>query len=213
MEQRTCPRLVEKRTTIATVHHHHHDPYGNPHDLAEYLQRLEGADRAEWQKPDEVLAALALQPSEVACEIGAGPGYFSLRLARAAAHVFAVEAQPRMLEILRERIAAAGARNITPVLSLQGDPLLPAASCDLALIVNTFHHFPDGRDYLRRLSRVLRSGGRIVNIDFHERELPIGPPPEQKLSRDQFLAVARAAGLQLADEQAFLPYQYFFVLR
>ena len=192
---------------------HGHDPYGNPADLQDYLQRLEGKERAGWQKPDQVVAALALRPSDTACEIGAGPGYFALRLARAAGHVFAVEAHPRMIGILRERIAAAGAKNVTPVLGLQDDPLLPPASCDLVLIVNTFHHFPDGADYLRRVARALKPGGRVVNIDFHERELPVGPPPEQKLSREAFLRIAGEAGLQLACEHTFLPWQYFLVLK
>ena len=196
--------------------HHDHDPYGNPRDLEEYLQRLEGAERASWQKPDEVIAALGLRPGDTACEIGAGPGYFSIRLARAVGqrgHVFAVEAHPQMLEVLRERIGAAGIRNVTPVLALQDDPLLPDGCCDLALVVNTFHHFPDAVAYLRRVARALKPGGRLVNIDFHEGELPVGPPPEHKLSRDQFLALAGKAGLRLECEQRFLEYQYFLVLK
>ncbi|HET7787586.1 MAG TPA: class I SAM-dependent methyltransferase [Myxococcales bacterium] len=194
-------------------HDHDRDRYRNPADLEEYLQRLEGKERAEWQQPDQVVAALALRRADTACEIGAGPGYFSLRLARAAGHVFAVEAHPRMIEILRERIAAAGARNVTPVLGLQEDPLLPRASCDLALIVNTFHHFPDGVDYLRRVQHALKPGGRVVNIDFHDRELPVGPPPEQKLSREAFLSIAADSGLRLDREHTFLPWQYFLVLK
>jgi len=194
-------------------HHHHRDRYGNPDDHAEYLDRLEGPERAGWQKPDEVVAALGLRPGDVAGEVGAGPGYFSLRLARVASQVLAAEAQPRMLEILRERIEKAGARNVTPILALQDDPLFPAASCDVVLIVNTFHHFVEPVAYLRRLARALRPGGRIVNVDFHDRELPIGPPPEMKISREQFLAVAGEAGLRLAQEHGFLPYQYFVVLQ
>jgi ubiquinone/menaquinone biosynthesis C-methylase UbiE len=195
---------------------HKHDRYGNPEDLKEYLERLEGSDRAAWQKPDEVVAALSLRPGDVACEIGAGTGYFSLRLARAVGergHVFAVEAHPRMLEVLRERIVAARVSNLTPVFALAEDPLLPPASCDMALIVNTFHHFPDGVAYLRRLVRALKPDGRIVNIDFREGELPVGPPPEQKLSRDAFLRTAHEAGLRLHSEKSFLPYQYFLVMR
>ena len=193
--------------------HGGHDHYGNPKDRAEYLDRLEGPERAAWQKPDEVVAALGLHAGQVACEIGAGPGYFSLRLAYAAGHVFAVEVAPPMLEVLRERLLAAGARNVTPVLALQDDPLLPDACCDLALIVNSFHHFPGGAAYLRRLRGALKPGGRIVNIDFHDRELPIGPPPEMKISRDAFLRLAEAAGLRLAREHTFLPWQYFLELQ
>ena len=192
---------------------HEHDRYRNPADMEDYLRRLEGSERAEWQKPDESVEALGLRPGDTACEIGAGPGYFALRLARAAGHVFAVEVHPRMLEVLRERIAAAGVSNVTPVLGLQDDPLLPPASCDLALIVNTFHHFPDGVLYLRRVMRSLKPGGRLVNIDFHERELPVGPPPEQKLSRDAFLRIAGEAGLLLDREHTFLPWQYFLELK
>jgi SAM-dependent methyltransferase len=115
--------------------------------------------------------------------------------------------------VLGERIAAAQLGNVTPILSLPGDPLLPPASCDLLLIVNTFHHFPDGGGYLRKLSRALKPGGRIVNIDFVERELPVGPPPAHKLSREAFLCIAFEAGLALDSEHTFLPYQYFLALR
>jgi ubiquinone/menaquinone biosynthesis C-methylase UbiE len=195
---------------------HKHDRYGNPEDLEDYLQRLEGSDRASWQKPDEVVAALSLRPGSTACEIGAGPGYFSLRLARAVGlhgHVFAVEAHPRMLEVLRERIAAARVSNLTPVFALAEDPLLPPSCCDLALIVNTFHHVPDGAAYLRRIVRALKPGGRVVNIDFREGDLPVGPSPEHKLSREAFLRVAQRSGLRLLGEQTFLPYQYFLILQ
>jgi ubiquinone/menaquinone biosynthesis C-methylase UbiE len=102
---------------------------------------------------------------------------------------------------------------LTPVFALAEDPLLPPASCDMALIVNTFHHFPDGVAYLRRLVRALKPDGRIVNIDFREGELAVGPPPEQKLSRDAFLRTAHEAGLRLHSEKSFLPYQYFLVMR
>ncbi len=82
----------------------------------------------------------------------------------------------------------------------------------MILIVDTYHHFPDGPAYLRRLSQSLRPGGRIVNIDFHKRALPVGPPIEHKVARETFLKDAAAAGLALASEHGFLPYQYFVVL-
>jgi SAM-dependent methyltransferase len=100
-----------------------------------------------------------------------------------------------------------------PVLGLPGDPLIPLDSCDLILVVDTFHHFPDGVSSLRRLARSLREGGRLVNIDFHKRELPVGPPVEHKVSREEFLSKAQAAGLVLKAEHQFLPYQYFLVFQ
>ena len=191
------------------------DHHGNPADLEGYIARMEEPSRAVWQKPDEVVRAFGLRPGQAACDVGAGPGYFSLRLARAvgkAGHVYAVDVEPRILAVLRDRVRSSNARNVTPVLSLPDDALLPAASCDLILIVDTYHHFPDGPAYLRRLTRALRPGGRIANVDFHKRELPVGPPPEHKVAREAFLADAAAAGLRLVQEHTFLPYQYFVVL-
>jgi ubiquinone/menaquinone biosynthesis C-methylase UbiE len=192
-----------------------HGRHGNPEDLDSYIGKMEDPSRAEWQKPDEVLRALALRSGQVVCDIGAGPGYFTFPVARAvgeAGHVYAVDVEPRILEALRKRLRKTKLRNVTPVLALEDDPLVPPASCDLILIVDTYHHFPDGPAYLRRLARSLRPGGRLVNIDFHKRELPVGPPPEHKLTREEFLAQADAAGLALALEHTFLPYQYFLVL-
>ena len=194
---------------------HHRDRHGNPADLEGYIARMEEPSRAEWQKPDDVLRAMGLRAGQVAGDIGAGPGYFSLRMARAvgdSGHVHATDVDPRILTILRERVRDSGLRNVSPVLALQDDALLPAGGCDLILVVDTYHHFPDGPAYLRRLSAALRPGGRVVNIDFHKRELPVGPEPDHKVAREDFLADAAAAGLRLVEEHQFLPYQYFVVL-
>ncbi len=190
--------------------------HGNPADLSGYIKSQEEPGRAAWQKPDEVLRALALEPGQTACDIGAGPGYFSLRLARVLGergHVFAVDVEPAMLEALRQRLRDAGARNVTPVLAQPDDALLPDGTCDLVLIVDTYHHFPDPPAYLRGLLRLLRPGGRVVNIDFHKRETPHGPPVARRVSREDFLEQAGLAGYVLAQEHDFLPYQYFVVLR
>jgi len=197
-------------------HHAGHDHHGNPDDLEGYIAKLEDPARDAWQLPDKVVAALALQPGATACDIGAGPGYFALRMARAVGargQVFAVDVEPRILDVLRQRIAKSTLRNVTPVLALGDDPLLPPASCDLILIVDTFHHFPDGAAYLKRLTAALRPGGQIVNIDFQKRELPVGPPVEHKVAREDFIALAQRAGLQVVNEPTFLPHQYFLMLR
>jgi len=200
---------------MSFLHADKHRRHGNPADLQEYIAKMEAPDREEWQKPAQVLQSLALKPGQVACDVGSGPGYFALRLARAVGEgglVYAVDVEPRILGVLRDRIEKSGARNVVPVLSLPGDPLLPRAACDLILIVDTFHHFPDPVAYLRRLTGSLREGGQLVNVDFHKRDLPVGPGLDHKVSREEFLAKARAAGLVLKSEHSFLPYQYFLVL-
>jgi ubiquinone/menaquinone biosynthesis C-methylase UbiE len=190
----------------------HRDQHGNPEDLKAYIARLDDPGRDDWQRPDVVLAALGITRESVVCEIGTGTGYFSLRLAKLAAWVYAIDVEPQLLSLLRERAASAGVKNLTPVLGLPLDPLIPPALCDLILTVNTFHHVPDKAAYLRRLRTSLRPGGRVAIIDFHKRELPVGPPVDHKLAREECLAQIHAAGLRVEREPELLPYQYFFVV-
>ena len=190
--------------------------HGNPRDFQLMLGRLEDPGRARWQRPLQLVRALGLRRGQTVAEIGAGSGYLVRRLARAVGprgRVYAVDAEPRMLPVLLGRLHRAGIGNVTPVLGRDDDPLLPDGACDLVLVVNTYHHFPGGPRYLRRLARLLRAGGRLVNVDFDRRETPVGPPLERRIAREAFLRDAERAGLRLVRDVTFLPYQYCVVLR
>jgi len=191
------------------------DRFKNPTDLDGYIAAQEAPDRAGWQKPDEILNALDIRPGQTVCDIGAGPGYFTLRAAKRVGEggrVFAVDVEPRILDVLRTRLEKAGARNVTPVLALPGDPLLPPGICDLVLVIDTYHHLPDRPRYLARLAGVLRPGGRIANVDWHKHKTAVGPEMDHRVARQDFLAEAAKAGLRVVAEQKFLPYQYFIVV-
>jgi ubiquinone/menaquinone biosynthesis C-methylase UbiE len=186
-----------------------------PEELKGALERQLAPRRAKWQKPSAVVRALGLRRGQVIAEIGAGPGYFTPRLARAvgrAGHVYAVDPEAAVLDVLRKRMKRAGVRNITPVLSLDDDPLLPEGRCDLAVIINAYHHMHGGQAFLRRLVRRLARGARVVNVDWDENS-EFGPPPKRRVPRARFLRDARRAGLRLVAERAFLPHQYFLELR
>jgi cyclopropane fatty-acyl-phospholipid synthase-like methyltransferase len=186
------------------VGHEERDCYGNPLDFDEYLRKLEGPERESWQKPEEVLAALDLRSGHTVCDVGCGPGYFTLRIAPRVRHVFAIEVEPKLLLRAVQRIESSGARNVTPVLALPGDPLLPPDSrIDVALVVNTYHHFPDGPDYLHKLASSLSPEGRIAIVEFRE----------HKTSREQCMRDGEAASLRLVAEHEFLADQFFLVLR
>lgn len=191
------------------------DRHRNPLDFARYLAKLEGEDREAWQMPDRIVRALRLRPGAVVCDLGVGPGYFALRLARAVGPdgvVWAVDVEPRMIRLLRKRLREAGVENVRPVLASSARAAVPPRTCDLVLVVNTFHHFPGGAAHLRRLARRLAPGGRIANVDFHDRETPVGPPLGHRVGRADFLRVAAEAGLRPVKEHRFLPHQYFVEL-
>ena len=185
-------------------------------DLVGYIASLEEPGRAAWQKPDEVVNALKLKKGDVLCDVGSGPGYFALRAARKledSGWVYGEDVEPSMVDALRDRVNQARLSNVTPILGLPDDPLLPKKACDVILVVNTYHLFPNGPAFLRRLGKSLRPGGRLVNIDFQKRETPQGPIVTLRVARESFLSDARRAQFKLVSEETFLPYQYFLVLK
>ena len=198
---------AQAAATQKEMHHRHDDPVA-------YIASLEDPKRDEYQKPDEVMKALALKPGEVVADIGAGSGYFTLRFARAVGDnglVYAVDISPDMIRHVNRRVRDAKIRNVVSVLAEPDDPLLPDGSVDRFVIVDTWHHVEDQAKYLGLMKRMLKPGGQVVHIDFQKRELPIGPPLAMKIAREDLVKQMEGAGFELAAEHTFLPYQYFLV--
>ena len=190
-----------------------HEAHGLHRDPSAYIAALEDPKRDAYQKPHEVMQALAVREGEVIADIGAGSGYFTLRLARhvgETGHVYAVDVSPDMIRHLHTRVRDAGLLNVSPILAPPDDPLLPR-TVDRFLIVNVWHHIDDQAGYLERMKKLLEPGGRVIMIDFQKRELPVGPPLAMKIAREDLLLQMKAHGFRLAAEHTFLPYQYFLV--
>lgn len=191
--------------------HEMHQRHRNPQAM---MAALEDPARDEYQRPQEVIEALALRKGEVVADIGSGTGYFAVRFARGvgeAGSVYAVDVSPDMVRHLNRRLRDHGIRNVVTVLAEPDDPLLPDASIDRFVIVDTWHHIEDQAGYLEKMKRMLRPGGQVVHIDFKKGELPVGPPPGHKIAREDIVAQMEGAGFRLTAEHDFLPYQYFLV--
>jgi arsenite methyltransferase len=188
---------------LAQTEHQHHPPQS----AAEYARVLDDPERDAWQKPHEVILALKLTGQETVADIGSGTGYFANRLARHARRVFAVDIDARLLEISLK--TAPG--NVTPVLASPDDPRLPEGASDLIFFCDVVHHIENRGAYLEKVKHALKPGGRVVVVDFHKREMKIGPPPEMKIDRAEMVKEFEKAGFRLIEGQDFLPYQYFVV--
>ena len=97
--------------------------------------------RDAWQKPDDVIRALAVAPDALVADIGSGTGYFAVRLARAVprGHVYGADLEPDMVKYLAERGRRDGLTNLTSIQAAPSDPRFPQP-VDLVLVVNTYHH-------------------------------------------------------------------------
>ncbi len=181
-------------------------------DSKAYIAALEDPARDAYQKPHEVVMALGLQDGERVADIGSGPGYFTLRIARhvgAGGRVTAVDISPDMILELNKRVRDAALDNVRTILALPDDPLLAPASLDLVFICDTWHHIGNHVRYLGLLEKTLRPGGRVVIVDYQKRETPVGPPLEIRLSRESVVKEFEQSGWRLVQEPTFLPYQYF----
>lgn len=185
-------------------HHRHH----RFERADEWVGMFDSPDRDAWQKPDAVLAALALRPDAQVADIGAGTGYFATRLARAAPQglVYAVDLESDMVTYLGQRAAREHLSNLRPVLAQADDPQIPTA-VDLVLLVDTYHHVPGRVAYFRKVASALRPGGRVVIIDFL-RDAPMGPPVEHRIPPEQVAAELAQAGLRPLPLALTLPNQY-----
>jgi len=185
-------------------------------DVAKWTKVFDDPARDEWQKPQALVQALKLTPGTRVADLGAGTGYFSRYLSTAVGNegtVFAVDTEPNLVVHLRERAEHENTPNVIPILASPDNPRLPAAGVDVVVIVDTYHHVDARRDYFRRLQHSLTRSGRVAIIDWHKRDLPLGPPPSHKLAREQVLEEMAAAGYVLVEEPSVLPYQYFLIFR
>ena len=181
-------------------------------DVELWKERFEDPERYKWQKPREIVAFLGLRVGQRVADLRTGTGYLlptlSLHVGRQG-KVYAVDIEPALIEHVRQQEFMHA--NVEVVLAEPDDPKLPLNEIDVVLVVNTWHHMSKRGKYAKRLAPVLRSGGRVAIIDYHEGELPVGPPPGDKLSRETVIKEFEKGGWTLQSESVVLPYQYFLV--
>jgi ubiquinone/menaquinone biosynthesis C-methylase UbiE len=182
-------------------------------DPERYAKSFDDPARDEWQMPGRVIEALRFAPGHVAADIGAGTGYFTVRLARAAARpkVYAVDIEKAMVDYVRQRAAKEGLTNVVAVQADATSTNLPEP-VDVVLVVDTYHHIPNRPVYFRELRKMMKPSARLAIIDFRK-GAPSGPPEEFRFTPEQITAELAQAGFSLAVQHDFLPRQLFLIYR
>jgi len=182
-------------------------------DAERWAHVFDDPKRDAWQKPHEVIQALALKPDAVVADIGAGTGYFAARLATMVpqGRVYAVDLEPDMVEHLARRAKREKRDNLIAVQATAQDARLPEKA-DVILLVDVYHHIDQRDRYFSQLRASLKPGGRLAIVDFRI-DSPAGPPKSARIAPDRVAAELKAAGYSLTQEHDFLPRQYFLVFR
>jgi len=202
--------LLWASTISAQTHHTHQHSFEG---AEQWVKEFDDPNRDSWQKPHEVIQALALQPDAVIADIGSGTGYFSVRFSHMVpkGRIYGVDIEPDMVKYLANRAQRDGLNNVISVQAAPDDPRLPE-KVDLIIMVDTFHHI-EGRDrYFRKLHDYLKPGGRVAIIDFRM-DSPDGPPKSARSTPEAIKAELTASGYVLVQMHDFLPKQYFLVFQ
>lgn len=178
---------------------------------------FETPERENWQKPQMVISLLGDLSDLTIADIGAGTGYFSLRLAEKAEKVIAIDIDSLFLDYIDHRISEgklAHRLNVETRLTTPDDPGLRPAETDIVLFVNTYHLLENRPEYFRKVKPGLKPGGRIVIIDFKDGNMPVGPVQEERISWHQASGEMQEAGYKMMSvDTVSLDYQYILTLK
>lgn len=180
----------------------------------EDLGQLEGPDRDEWQRPDKVMDALGIGDGSVVADLGAGSGWFTIRLATRVGPnglVYAEDIQRLMLQAIARRVLGMGLLNVKTWLGAPLDPGLPARAMDAVLIVDAYHEVEEPVVLLRNLATSLKPSGVVGIVNFTADGGGPGPPMADRVNAEEVIRNAQSAGLRLVKRENFLKYQYMLV--
>ncbi len=178
---------------------------------AEWLERSE-RDREE--EPDHALDALGTLAGMTVADVGAGSGYFTVRLAARVGpkgRVYANDLQPEMLTMLGARLARERIANVTLVQGAVDDPRLPPASIDLVLMVDVYHELSEPQKMLRALRTALKPDGRLVLLEYRKEDPDVPIRPEHKMSAAEARMELEAEGWTLSRNDGRLPRQHILI--
>lgn len=180
---------------------------------AEWLERSE---REIEELPEAALDAIGIKEGMTVADIGAGVGYFTVRLGKRVGpqgKVFAVDVQPEMLAILRQRAKKSNLTNVSTILSSESDPKIAPGSCDLILLVDVYHEFSQPQRMLQRIRQALKPEGRLVLLEYRKEDPHIPIRAEHKMSVEEVRTEVQAEGFRLEKVLNDLPRQHILIFR
>ena len=180
---------------------------------AEWLIR---ANRENEERVSELIREMRIQPGMTICDLGAGNGYHSILMAEEVGpegKILAIDIQPEMLALLKERANAAGVSNIETILGATDNPNIPSGACDLLLMVDVYHEISAPAAMLNHIRQSLSDNGMVVLVEYREEDASVPIRPLHKMSKQQILKEYLPMGFELAREYDGLPWQHVMFFR
>jgi ubiquinone/menaquinone biosynthesis C-methylase UbiE len=171
-------------------------------------------ERMALLQPEKLLRDLGLREGMTLADIGCGPGFFTIPAAQIVGptgQALAADIQGEMLSSVRSRALEHGLNNVRIVKTNDREIPISEGTCDFALLAFMLHEVDHRASFLHRAARILKPGGRLIVLEWDKVAEPMGPPVEDRLSPEELLADAQAAGLRVVDERSLTETQYLRV--
>ena len=163
----------------------------------------------------DLLTRLPIDPYHRVADIGCGPGFFSVPLAKYLSHgkLYALDIDDEMLAVLRNRVKAARLGNVE-ILGTDGLNFdLPPSSLDGTLLSFVVHASNDKPAFLQAAAKLLKGSGWCCVLEWYRVETEHGPPLEKRIDPQEMIALGRDAGLTLLHQRDLRGSQYILLFK
>lgn len=174
--------------------------------------RLDETKRKKWQDPEVILGMTGIERGMTFVDIGCGSGYFTLPAARLVGDegtIYAIDADPDAINILKEKALGAGLKNIHTVAGRGEDTVVCDACADIIFFGNVLHDFQDAKMVLSNARKMIATRGHLYDVDWKSEEMDFGPPLRMRFSPEYAAELIAAAGFRIERTIEASNYHYF----
>jgi len=175
---------------------------------------LDRSERDLEENPDRAIDVLKIEKGATVADVGAGSGYMTVKLSKKVGpqgKVYATDIQQGMLDLLNKRLTKSKITNVTTVLGTQDDPRLPPDALDLVIMVDVYHELSQPQIMLGKIRASLKSGGRLVLLEYRKEDPDVPIRPEHKMSVADAKLEVEAEGFKLTKTNEDLPRQHILI--
>ena len=185
-----------------------HDP------MHSSIERMLRPERTETLDPFRVLSLCPVNPRDTVADIGCGPGYFTLPLAKFLINgkIFALDTSDEMIEACQSRLDEARMGNADVMKCGEYDFPLAPASVDGLFIAFVVHHPDDRERFLKAAKEILKTGGWCFILEWHKKETESGPPQERRITPDELRQIAENSGFRVQGSRDINEEHYMMTL-
>ena len=162
-----------------------------------------------------LLSFIPIQPHQEVAEIGCGPGFFSVPLAKYlwGGKLHAIDIEPEMLEAAKEAVESERLSNVEFVKSTERRVPIENESIDGAFLAFVLQEAQSPGALLKEAQRSLRSPGWLTVIEWHRKKSENGPPLKQRIKDTDLVEMVEKAGFRVALKRDLNSMQYVVVAR